>query len=150
MKHLVFTADHGFLLQRRDSTACITVQAVTDCPSPSRVPAEHATGREPGWLNVAVSALGYEGGFLGYLLFREDTAVFATGNPGASFVHGGNSPGERIIPVLTVTRKRAEMASLGEYAARAEWMAGCTRPPPNSRSSDEASDDPWLRRRPER
>ncbi len=119
VKQFVFTADHGFLLQD-ETTACITYK-----PSPTvprrHVLAEHARA-ETGMVNVAVSALGYEG-VSGYLLFREDTAVFATGNPGATFVHGGNSPEERIIPVLTVTRKRAEMASLGEYSARAEWMA---------------------------
>jgi hypothetical protein len=31
----------------------------------------------------------------GCLLFRDDTAVFATGNLGATFVHGSNSPQER-------------------------------------------------------
>lgn len=73
-------------------------------------------------VNVAVSALGYEG-LKGYLLFRNDTAVFATGNAGATFVHGGNSPQERIIPVLTVTRKRAEAASLAEYAVEVDPQA---------------------------
>jgi hypothetical protein len=66
-------------------------------------------------VNVSVSSLGYDG-LSGYLLFREDTAVFATGNPGATFVHGGNSPQERVIPVLTVTRKRAEQGGYSEYA----------------------------------
>jgi hypothetical protein len=66
-------------------------------------------------VNVSVSSLGYDG-LSGYLLFRDDTAVFATGNPGATFVHGGNSPQERVIPVLTVTRKRVEQGGYSEYA----------------------------------
>lgn len=70
-------------------------------------------------VNVSVSSLGYDG-ISGYLLFRDDTAVFATGNSGANFVHGGNSPQERIIPVLTVTRKRIEAISFAEYAVEVE------------------------------
>ena len=69
--------------------------------------------------NVSLASLGYEG-LSGYLVFLEDTSVFATGASGATFVHGGNSPQERIIPVLTVTRKRAEQASLAEYEVQVE------------------------------
>lgn len=68
---------------------------------------------------VKLSELGYDA-LSGYLLLREDTAVFRTGNPGASFVHGGNSPQERIIPVLTVTRKRSEQPGYAEYAVEVE------------------------------
>ena len=70
-------------------------------------------------VHVSVSSLGYEG-LSGYLLFRDDTAVFATGTPGASFVHGGNSPQERVIPVLTVTRQRAEQGGYSEYAVEVD------------------------------
>lgn len=70
-------------------------------------------------VNVSVSSLGYDG-LAGYLLFRDDTAVFATGNAGATFVHGGNSPQERVIPVLTVTRKRAEQGGYSAYEVEVE------------------------------
>jgi hypothetical protein len=70
-------------------------------------------------VNVSVSSLGYEG-ISGYLLFRDDTAVFAKGNAGATFVHGGNSPQERIIPVLTVTRKRTESTGHSQYEVEVE------------------------------
>src|SRR5438105_7179164 len=72
-------------------------------------------------VNVSVSSLGYEG-LSGYLLFRDDTAVFATGNAGATFVHGGNSPQERVIPVLTVTRKRVEQGGYSAYAVEVEAL----------------------------
>lgn len=116
VKQFVFTADHGYLLQ--DET---TVQADFGTKKdPQRRHILDAYPRqEPGMVNVSVSALGYEG-IHGYLLFREDTAVFATGNPGASFVHGGNSPQERVIPVLTITRQRAEKGGLAEYVIEAE------------------------------
>jgi hypothetical protein len=63
--------------------------------------------------------LGYEG-ISGFLLLRDDTALFATAVAGATFVHGGNSPQERIIPVLTVSRKRVEASGHAEYAVEAK------------------------------
>ncbi len=116
VKHFVFTADHGFLLQ--DETTEIRAYDERDGRQRRHVLDEYPRA-EAGMVNVALSALGYEG-LKGYLLFREDTAVFSTGNAGATFVHGGNSPQERIIPVLTVSRKRVESASLAEYAVEVE------------------------------
>jgi hypothetical protein len=115
VKSFVFTADHGFLLQ--DETTQIRPFGTKRDPQRRYVLDEHARS-EAGMVNVSVSSLGYDG-ITGYLLFREDTAVFATGNPGASFVHGGNSPQERIIPVLTVTRERRQTASLSAYVVEA-------------------------------
>lgn len=116
VKHFVFTADHGFLLQ--DETTQSGEYDERDGRQRRHILDDHPRA-EAGMVNVAVSALGYEG-LTGYLLFRDDTAIFAKGNAGATFVHGGNSPQERIIPVLTVTRKRAEAASLAEYAVEVE------------------------------
>ena len=116
VKSFVFTADHGFLLQ--DETTEIRRYDERDGRQRRHVLDDHPRA-ESGMVNVSVSSLGYEG-LSGYLLFRTDTAVFAHGNPGASFVHGGNSPQERVIPVLTVTRKRAEQAGYAEYAVEVE------------------------------
>jgi hypothetical protein len=111
VRQFVFTADHGFLLQ--DETTAVRPFGTKRDPQRRHVLDEHARA-EAGMVNVSVASLGYDG-ISGYLLFREDTAVYATGTAGASFVHGGNSPQERIIPVLTVTRKRAETGSLAAY-----------------------------------
>jgi len=116
VKNFVFTADHGFLLQ--DETTEERPFGTKRDPQRRHVLDEHPRA-ETGMVNVSLSSLGYEG-LSGYLLFRNDTAVFATGNPGATFVHGGNSPQERIIPVLTVTRRKAESGSLAEYAVEVE------------------------------
>ena len=70
-------------------------------------------------VNVSLSALGYDG-LEGHLLFREDTAVFATGNAGATFVHGGNSLQERVIPVLTVKRSRPGGKTHTAYSVEAQ------------------------------
>lgn len=116
IRHAVFTADHGFLLQ--DATTQVRPFGKKTDPQRRYVLDPHERG-EAGTVPVALSKLGYEG-LTGYLLLAEDTAVFATGTAGATFVHGGNSPQERIIPVLTVTRRRAEASSLTEYAVEAE------------------------------
>src|ERR1019366_2234997 len=118
VKNCVFTADHGFLLQ--DETTEVRPFGTKRDPQRRHILDEHARA-EAGMVNVSVSSLGYDG-LSGYLLFRDDTAVFATGNPGASFVHGGNSPQERVIPVLTVTRKRAESGGLLEYTTDVEAL----------------------------
>jgi len=70
-------------------------------------------------VNVSLNALGYDGQE-GYLLLRRDTAVFATGKAGTTFVHGGNSLQERVIPVLTVMHRQRPQAGLAQYVIEAE------------------------------
>jgi len=111
VKSFMFTSDHGFLLQ--DETTQLQRYGKKTDPKRRYVLDEHPRA-EAGMVHVSLSSLGYDG-LSGYLLFREDTAVFATGNPGASFVHGGISPQERIIPVLTVTRKLPKPQGLSGY-----------------------------------
>ncbi len=118
VKSFVFTADHGFLLL--DETTRKVPYGTKRDPNPRWVLDEHPRA-EQGMVNVSLSALGYDG-LEGYLLFREDTAVYATGNAGATFVHGGNSPQERIIPVLTVRRERPVGRTLMAYRIDAERM----------------------------
>ncbi len=97
----IFTADHGFLLN--DHT-------VPQIPYGSKTTpdARYILAREPraeaGMIPVSLTALNYEGQE-GYLLFRRDTALFANPGRGESFVHGGNSLQERVIPVLTVSHR---------------------------------------------
>ena len=62
-------------------------------------------------VTVSLNALDYEGQ-QGYLLFPKTTAVFSTANnQNASFVHGGNSLQERVIPILTVSHQQAASTS---------------------------------------
>jgi hypothetical protein len=116
IKNAVFTADHGFLLQ--DETTQVKPFGKKTDPQRRHVLDEYPRA-EAGMVHVSLASLGYDG-LTGYLLFRDDTAVFATGNPGATFVHGGLSPQERVIPVLTITRKHREQALHAEYVVEAE------------------------------
>lgn len=109
----VFTADHGFLLQDRTTQH----KPYGSKRDPDR---RHVLMAEPrseaGTVTVSLNALQYEGQE-GYLLFRRDTANFATGNLGATFVHGGNSLQERVIPVLTVSHRHASDTIKLKYIA---------------------------------
>lgn len=108
IQEFVFTADHGFLLQD-ETTQEITYGTRRD-PKRRYVLTDEPR-QETGTVTVSLNSLKYEGQ-QGYLLFPKTTAVFATGNnQNATFVHGGNSLQERVIPVLTVSHQQAVVTS---------------------------------------
>jgi hypothetical protein len=124
VRRFVFAADHGFLLLNESTGAAQPHGRKID---PMRrhvfspVAADHA-----GEVRVALADLGYEGA-AGYLMFPDSTAVFATRQPPMSYVHGGNSLQERVIPVLTVVHRAAAGGNLLQYqltAAAREGVAG--------------------------
>jgi len=57
-------------------------------------------------------------------MFPTSTAVFDTGKRTMSFVHGGNSLQERVIPVLTVVHRAAAGVDSLKYVVRAEAKDG--------------------------
>ncbi len=118
VKNFVFTADHGFLLQC-EAQEPRPFGSKRD-PSRRHVIDEYPRA-EAGLVNVSMASLGYDG-ISGYLLFCEDSSVFATGVAGATFVHGGNSLQERVIPVLTVTRKQRGLVGHAEFVVEAERL----------------------------
>jgi hypothetical protein len=113
INEFVFTADHGFLLQDQ------TTQEKPYRDSNRRYILAKEPRSEEEMVTVSLNALNYEGQE-GYLLFRKDTAVFATGNPGATFVHGGNSLQERVIPVLTVSHRHQSHLAMVKYLIEAK------------------------------
>jgi hypothetical protein len=118
VQHFVFTADHGFLIQDETTTK---TRGYDKNESQRRHVFASQPRQEAGMLVVPTADLRYDG-ISGYLLFREDTEIFSGGNAGATFVHGGNSPQERVIPVLTITTKQPERGSLAEYAVEVESL----------------------------
>ncbi len=113
VNEFVFTADHGFLLQDQ-TTQVKKYQNATRRYFLSQEPRS-----EDKIATVSLKALKYDGQE-GYLLFRKDTAVFATGNPSASFVHGGNSLQERVIPVLSVSHRHQSKLGMVKYLIEAK------------------------------
>lgn len=116
IKTAVFTADHGFLLQ--DETGQDRDFGKKTVPQRRYVLDEHPRA-EKGMVHVSLASLGYDG-LAGHLLFLDDTTVFKTVTTGTTFVHGGLSPQERIIPVLTIARKHREQAVHAAYAVEVQ------------------------------
>ncbi|UPU37482.1 BREX-6 system phosphatase PglZ [Geomonas paludis] len=121
VRRFVITSDHGFLLLN-DKTASAQAHGRRIDPNQrhviSPIAADHA-----GEVRVALSDLGYEGA-TGHLMLAETTAVFDTGCRLTSFVHGGNSLQERVIPVLTVIHRAAAGGSTVQYGVKAEASEG--------------------------
>jgi hypothetical protein len=121
VRRFVFTADHGFLLL--DETAR-NAQPHGRKSFPSRrhvvspVAADHT-----GEARVPLADLGYTGA-TAQLMFPETTAVFDKGRRSASFVHGGNSLQERVIPVLTVLHRAAAGGDTLRYQASGKAAEG--------------------------
>lgn len=121
VRRFVITSDHGFLLLDESGGAAQTHGRRIDPKRRhvfSSVPADHS-----GEARVSLAALGYED-VPGYLMFPESTAVFDTGRRGMSFVHGGNSLQERVIPVLTVVHRAGAGGSTAQYQVKAESVEG--------------------------
>ena len=113
VKRFVFTADHGFLLLD-ESTQVVQSHGRKIDPQRRHVFSDVAADHT-GEVRVALSDLGYEGAEERYVMFPETTAVFDTGKRSMSFVHGGNSLQERVIPVLTLVHRTAAGGSTQTY-----------------------------------
>ena len=113
----IFTADHGFLLHDTVTAEEIPWNKKT-VPKRRHILLPEAR-QEADLITVSLSALGYDGQS-GHLHFAKTTHPFATGKAGATFVHGGNSLQERVIPVLTVSHRHNSTPSLVKYQIYAE------------------------------
>lgn len=121
VRRFVFTSDHGFLLLD-DQTRRMVPHGRKIDPKRRHVvypDAIHPTGQ----VSVPLESLGYEG-VEGHLVMPADTAMYDIGKTSASFVHGGNSLQERVIPVLTVLHRTSAGGGTIRYALRAEARDG--------------------------
>lgn len=107
----VFTADHGFLWQDRDTRAPRRHGSKTT-PKRRHLISKHPIERD-GEIMVSTRALDYHVSAPKgdteprYFVFPDDAAPFDVGQRAKGFVHGGNSLQERVIPVLTVRHRHA-------------------------------------------
>ena len=124
VRRFVITSDHGFLLLDGSSASAQSHGRKID-PKRRHVFSDVAANHS-GEVRVPLASLGYEG-VEGHLMFPESTAVFDTGKRSMSFVHGGNSLQERVIPVLTLVHRSAaggHTLSYGVEAAAQEGVGG--------------------------
>lgn len=116
----VITSDHGFLLQ--DETT-LRKDYGGGIEQDRRWALLGAAVSEPDLTGATLSSLGYEGA-AGYLRLARDTRVFdSSARSSATFVHGGNSLQERVIPVMTVTSRVKSLDRITPYVVRAEVLA---------------------------
>ena len=103
VRRFVITADHGFLLLDDAIREAQTHGRKIDPWRRHAISTLAADHRDE--LRVPLDRLGYEGAQGLQLMMPASTAVFDTGRRSLSFVHGGNSLQERVIPVLTIQHK---------------------------------------------
>lgn len=105
VRRFVFTADHGFLLRRPSSE---TGEEIVEHGGHHDALPRYALYKQntPNTKQTGVSfaALQYQGEEMN-LLFPRGIGVHKLG-AARNYVHGGNSPQERIIPVLTIRHKQ--------------------------------------------
>lgn len=100
VRRFVFAADHGFLLRQDE----VPLPHGTRFDPSRRHVVSSIAADHPGEVRVPLAALGYEGA-TDFLMMPTSLQAFLTTQVGQSFVHGGNSLQERVIPVLVVTAK---------------------------------------------
>ncbi|TVQ93964.1 MAG: BREX-6 system phosphatase PglZ [Deltaproteobacteria bacterium] len=122
IKRFVITSDHGFLLHDDSAPKAIDRGRKID-PKRRHMITEVATDH-PNEVRVSLSELGYEGVEGLHVVFPASTAVFNVGQKKHSFVHGGNSLQERVIPVLTVEHRSKAGGETGRYQVKAAAREG--------------------------
>ena len=118
VRRFVFTADHGYLLLDERTKGVQTHGRKID--PKRRHTFSNVGANHDGEARVALVDLGYDGVEGEHVMFPESTAVFDTGRRSMSFVHGGNSLQERVIPVLTVIHRAASGSSTLSYTVTAK------------------------------
>lgn len=104
VERFVIASDHGFLLQDVSTTQVHPFGSSKRSADRRHALSDTPAGM-PGALEVPFSALEYDADSPGFLVFRQDTALWEVASKIAPFVHGGNSLQERVIPVMVVERQ---------------------------------------------
>jgi hypothetical protein len=126
VRRFVFTADHGFLLLYDARKAQPRGRKIDPKRRHTLTP---LASDHPNEARVSLAALGYDG-TEEHLVVPEGIDVFDTGDRSSTFVHGGNSLQERVIPVLTVVHRSplgADTVLHEIFATAADPVAGMHR-----------------------
>ena len=110
VNRFVITSDHGFMLREKGDA---TIEHGQGYDAMARYALYNVALSNPDQFSVSLRSLQYED-VEGYLVFARGSAVYECAKD-RNFVHGGNSPQERIIPVLTLEHKNPAGASDRRY-----------------------------------
>ena len=123
VSRFVFTADHGFLLlDPNDKTRLGHGRGSGPQRRHMLRPGPDVEGEVS---QVALSAMGWDDVGDTHLLLPKTTALFDRGDTVESFVHGGNSLQERVIPVFVATHRAPAGGNTLRYVVQAK--AGVAR-----------------------
>lgn len=118
VEEFVITADHGFLLLDNSSHQVRYNSGKVD----RRWVLTDSFENHEDMTTVSLDSLGYYGRE-GHLMFLRDSRVFDTkGKSARTFVHGGNSLQERVIPVLHISYRKTTDLNLNQYRLTAEVL----------------------------
>lgn len=117
VNNFVITADHGFLLRERSDA---TLDHGQGHDASARYALYDAKISSDEQVAIPLRSLHYEG-IEGNLLLARSCAAYGPGKD-RNFVHGGNSPQERVIPVLTLEHKAPIGASDRRYELALEQV----------------------------
>lgn len=112
IQRFVITSDHGFLLL--DSTTRRKRQHGKKTEPSARWRLYPGQQSDKSLVSTPLTALKYEGSDR-HLVMPRDTSIFDQGALDKTFVHGGNSLQERMVPVLRVEYRRQIGGSTGQY-----------------------------------
>ena len=113
VRRFVVTSDHGFLILDGLVRPAEAQGRKTDPDRRHQLTRNAAV--DSGRVRVPLAQLGYVEADGVFLVMSETTNVFDRGQRQTSFVHGGNSLQERVVPVISVVHRSASGASSGRY-----------------------------------
>ena len=119
VRQFVISSDHGFLLRQTDDPVIVHGRFKDTAPRYVLYPKLVVDSTQ---LGLSLRKLGYEGAEEAIQMPR-GLAVFQSGRD-RKFVHGGNSPQERVIPVLTIIHKQAVGSDDQRYRIELEGEVG--------------------------
>jgi hypothetical protein len=119
IRRFVFTSDHGFLLRSVGDEEIQHGQGYDALPRYALYPSVVSNDRQ---LGLSLRSLEYEAGDEAVVVPR-GLAVYQSGRD-RKFVHGGNSPQERVIPVLTLVHRHAAGGEDQHYRVEIEEEVG--------------------------
>ncbi len=124
-RRFVFTSDHGFLLLDDGLRQAQSHGRKIDPWRRHALSGDAADNVDE--VRVPLAELDYEGVGSLQLMMPAGTAVFDVGRRSLSFVHGGGSLQERVIPVLTIVHRHSSGSGGSTLAYRIEARASTPR-----------------------
>ena len=108
--HFIITADHGFLYKRDKLSECNKISGISNAGK--RYAIVDAPVTMDGVVNVPIKSYTHKEDEYRFVCSPAGSDVFKTPGSGLNYVHGGCSPQEMIIPVITVHTEKSRVVTV--------------------------------------